>query len=207
MLDLQQAGTYLQQHDLLTPGHIVTGNLRVSDASHRNTNFRVECESGPSYLIKQGIGADKAATVAHEAAVYEALQAGGAEAGVARYLPRFFGFEQVDCTLILELVRDSETLAERHARTGKFSVAPARQMGRALAALHSTTPHDNPDLYRVLRGSTYSGAPHWILSVHRPYLREFGLASSCQRPNRQDHPTLSRVLRAIRYVARGMAEF
>ena len=158
--------------------HLVVGSVRISDASYRNTNFRVECDPGPSYLVKQGVGADKAATVAHEAAVYGALQAGGDALGIARYLPLFYGYEREPNTLILELLADAETLAERHVRTGKFSVALARQMGRALAILHSTQPQDNPQLYSVLGRSIYAGAPHWILSVHRPHLRDFGLASN-----------------------------
>lgn len=168
----------LLNKDLIITESLVAGSLRISDASYRNTNFRVECEPGPSYLLKQGVGTDKIATVLHEAAVYGALQVGGAEAGVARYLPRFFGYEAADSTLILELVPDAETLSDRHARTGKFSVGLAQQMGHALAALHSITRQGDPGLYEVLGRSIYGGAPHWILSVHRPYLRDLGLASN-----------------------------
>ncbi len=136
---------YLLQNELLSSRVLVADALRISDASFRNTNFRVESELGPSYLLKQGVGAERSATVGHEAAVYEALLGSGAGTGVARFLPRFFGFEEADSTLILDLVREAETLGERHTRTGKFSVGLAREVGRALAALHSITLEDNPE--------------------------------------------------------------
>jgi hypothetical protein len=178
MLSYSNIISLFLERNILTPQHLVAGSVRVSDASYRNTNFRVECDPGPSYLVKQGVGADKAATVGHEAALYEALQAGGVAQGIAGYLPRFYGYEREHNTLIIELLAGAETLAQRQARTGKFSVALARQVGRALAVLHSIQPQDNPQLYSVLGDSIYAGAPHWILSVHRPYLRNFGLASN-----------------------------
>ncbi|MEO8285168.1 MAG: phosphotransferase [Chloroflexota bacterium] len=173
---------------LLTSQNIVDGHLRVSDISRRNTNFQVESEVGPSYLVKQGIGGDRVATIAGEAAVYAALQGNSsAQAGspahdawqeVASFLPPYYSFDHDANMLILGLVPDAETLAEHHTRTGKFSAQLARSVGRALALLHTTRPHDNPALYSALACAPYSAEPHWILSMPRPYLRRLADASA-----------------------------
>lgn len=178
MLNRQQITPYLQQHEFLSNRVLVEGGVRVSDASQRNTNFRVECAGGPSYLVKQGVGNDRIATVGHEAAVYDALEAGASSRRLGRYLPRFFGYEPLESALVLELFPGAETLAERQVRTGRFSLGLARQLGGALAALHSITVEDNPELFGVLGRSMYGGSPHWTLSVHRPFLRELGMASN-----------------------------
>lgn len=175
MLNKQSITPYLQQHRLLDLEHPVEGSVRISDVSQRNTNFRVECDQAPSYLVKHGAGLDRASTVAHEAAIYRALDG---STSMRRYVPRFYAYDPGESALVLELIEGAETLAERQARTGRFSVESARQFGGALAELHAISPEDNPDLYDVLGRSIYGGRPHWTLSVHRPYLREYGLSSN-----------------------------
>jgi phosphotransferase family enzyme len=136
----------------------------VRDASSRNRNFKVERRRGVSYLVKQGLGPNGIATVAHEAAIYQALS--GLGAAVERHLPRFYGYDPVERMLIVELVRNSEGLASYHLRLGRFPSRVAAALGDALGALHRLT-------WRGSDAKIPPSPPPWILSVHRPDLGVF----------------------------------
>jgi aminoglycoside phosphotransferase (APT) family kinase protein len=155
---------YLLDRGLLSAESIVDGDLVVRDASSRNRNFMVERRRATSYLVKQGFGPDGVATVAHEAAAYQALSRLGAAVGA--HLPRFYGYDHDERVLILELVRSSEGLASYHLRLGRFPRRVAAALGDALGALHRLT-------WRGSDAGTLPALPPWILSVHRPDLSVF----------------------------------
>src|SRR4051812_7628390 len=137
MLTSEGEARYLIRRELASSQQIVEGNLRVTDASARNNNRKVISARGPSYLLKQGIGTDKIATLEREATVYNLLWHSGASSGFARYLPHYYGYNTDEHLLILELLPDAATLWDRHLRLGRFPVAMATEMGRALSLLHS----------------------------------------------------------------------
>lgn len=60
MLEQHEVAAYLLERGLLRRSSIVSGALRVSDASSRNRNHRVRAAPGESYLLKQGSVADAA---------------------------------------------------------------------------------------------------------------------------------------------------
>jgi hypothetical protein len=82
---------YLVHRGLLSAEDIVDREVVVRDASSRNRNFKVQRGTGDSYLLKQGIGAEGAATVAHEAAMYRMLS--GVDGSLLDHVPRFFGYD------------------------------------------------------------------------------------------------------------------
>lgn len=164
MLAQSEVVGYLLDRGLLSTESIVDGDLVVRDASSRNRNYKVERRHAVSYLVKQGLGPDGVATVAHEAAVYQALS--GLGAAVEGHLPRFYGYDQAERVLIVELVRDSEGLASYHLRLGRFPSRVAAALGHALGALHCLT-------WRGSDAGTPPSPPPWILSVHRPDLSVF----------------------------------
>lgn len=164
MLAQSEVVGYLLDRGLLSTESIVDGDLVVRDASSRNRNFKVERRRAVSYLVKQGIGPNGVATVAHEAAVYRVLA--GVGAAVEGHLPRFYGYDQAEQVLILELVRNSEGLASYHLRLGRFPSGVAAALGDALGALHRLT-------WRGSNSGTPASLPPWILSVHRPDLSVF----------------------------------
>ena len=129
---------FLLDRGFICQEHLVNGALVVVDASRRNRNFKVVSECGPSYLIKQGIGPDRRQTVAREAVVYEYLRSISCGGQLARFLPGLCGYVPEDCVLILELMKESESLAEYH-RHGRFSQTLARELGKALADVHRLT--------------------------------------------------------------------
>jgi aminoglycoside phosphotransferase (APT) family kinase protein len=158
--------TFLLQHDLITPANVIEGDITISDASRRHHNLRVTQRDGGGYLLKQGVGAARAAAVAHEAAIYQSL--GRSVHGFRPYLPRFVAYDVKLNILVLELVGGAENLRDYHMRRGHFSLTLARRMGRVLAALHrlmiggqNGLPHESP----------MAGRAPWILSIHRPSIR------------------------------------
>lgn len=163
MLDQADVVDYLLERGLLSRRAVVDGSVVVSDATSRNRNFKVECREGPSYLLKQGLDDDGLVTVAHEAAVYRSLSSGNR--ALRRYLPGYFGYDDDDQVLVLELV-SARDLREYHTETRRFPVTLGAWIGEALGALHRVTgvaDGGNLDPKR---------AP-WILSVHRPDLEIF----------------------------------
>lgn len=154
---LSQAGVigYLLHRGLIAPEAVVAGELVVRDVSSRNRNFAVEATEGPSYLLKQGRAGAGAATVAHEAAVYEQLVTRGDE--LRSHLAGYVGYDREERVLVLELLREAEDMRARQLRTEAFSPRLGEALGTALGTVH-----------REMRGTEPAGPPPWVLSIHRP---------------------------------------
>jgi Ser/Thr protein kinase RdoA (MazF antagonist) len=167
MLNHRDVAVYLVRRGLLSAEDIVDREVVVRDASSRNHNFKVRRGTGDSYLLKQGIGAEGAATVAHEAAMYQMLS--GVGGSLLDHVPRFFGYDAEEGVLAIELVAGGEDLRRYHLRHGGIPEPMAASMGRALGRLH-----------RLTGGSSQPAAQHapWILSIHRPDVTIFREASS-----------------------------
>ena len=178
MLTQHQVAAFLLQRKLIDPVSIIAGDLTIVDVSRRNCNFKISSTQGPCYLIKQGWGPDGVATVAHEAALYQQLQADTQthKAQITRYLPHFYGYDAQAKILILELLRDAEDLRQYHARQSRFSRDLASMMGKALGTLHCPTQRRE----KALDDSWFSGRPPWVLTLYRPHLRIFWDASEAK---------------------------
>jgi thiamine kinase-like enzyme len=166
---------YLLKSNLVNSQAIVEGDISVVNVSRRNRNFKVISAQGPCYLLKQGVGQDGIATVAHEAAVYQLLQAKTGNGGFDRYVPRFYRYNSQENILILELLGDALNLREYHTRRGRFSTTHAKAMGKALGTLHC--------LWQLMEGGdeknlSLSRNPPWVLSLHSPELGFFRNISS-----------------------------
>jgi aminoglycoside phosphotransferase (APT) family kinase protein len=127
---------YLLERNLIDAAAIVDGDLRLIDASRRNTNFRVVRERASSYLLKQGAGRDPFVSTAREAFVYALLADAGGKA-IARLLPRVYDFDADRELLIIELFEGADDLRAYHHRRGRFPTSVAAQLGKALAQLHA----------------------------------------------------------------------
>jgi hypothetical protein len=170
MMAEREVVDFLLGRGLLSPKAIVDGDLSIYDVSRRNRNFKLVSHGGPSFLVKQGFDREGRATLANEAAVYEALAANGAR--VRRFLPELHAHEPDRGLLVLELVTDARTLTEHQSR-GRFSTGVAAGVGRALGALHSESGDLPEDARR------YAVLP-FGLSVHRPavaWLRDLSAAN------------------------------
>jgi thiamine kinase-like enzyme len=136
MLNELEVVSYLLERGLLRQKDFVNGNVAVVNTSRRNHNFQVLSPSG-SYQLKQAVGPDRVATISREAALYQALHSEHGAARVARYLPKFRGYDSEQSLLILEFVHDVETIRERQERAGTAPASAADEVAEALAALHS----------------------------------------------------------------------
>lgn len=170
MLEQHEVAGYLLKRRLVSRRSIVAGSLRMRDASSRNRNVRVsDGATGRSYLVKQGVVADSAHTLANEAALYRRLSAGSA--ALRDCVPRLHGYDRARGLLILEWISQGADLERIVASRGACPPALAAALGRALAALHAVAP-DDEQLRR--------DAP-WVLALHRPpleALRYFSEASA-----------------------------
>jgi serine/threonine protein kinase len=155
---------YLLTRNLITPKCVVDGNAAILDTSRRNHNFRVVSRDG-SYLLKQAVGLDSVETISHEASIYQMLSS-------RRHIPRFHAYDAEQHVLILELVRDAETLREQHQRSGRASAHTAEQVADALAALHRVTDFHGDGNREAL--TQCSPVP----SSHSPDLKTFRTISS-----------------------------
>ncbi|HEU5101389.1 MAG TPA: phosphotransferase [Roseiflexaceae bacterium] len=165
MLKHSEVAAYLLQRRLIDASTIVAGELRIEDVSRRNSVFKVIGRDSPCYLLKQGVGPEGAATVAHEAAVYQLLRSSDADNRLARYLPGYYGYDAQEQLLTLELLRDAQDLRVYHARRGRISARLAAALGDALAILHQlSVPADGWDT----AGGRFVGQPPWILASGCP---------------------------------------
>jgi hypothetical protein len=175
MLTPAEVVPYQLRHDLVRPETVVAGEVPVFDATRRNPNDKVGSAGSASYLVKQGVGPERAAMVDGEATVYRMLHGDGGPAGrrFGRYLPRLCLHDPADHVLVLELLREAQDLQAYHQRRGRCSRTLAAGLGRALGSLHR------------LPGSPGAGgaaaipvrpAP-WVLAIHRPDLPLYHAAS------------------------------
>ena len=176
LLTQRDAVPHLLDAGLIESRQVVEGGVRVVDASQRNRTFKVIAGSGPSFLLKQGIGAGGRAMVAHEAAVYRMLHEDRRARRLRRYLPRFHRHEADDAVLVLELMPEALNVQDYVLRTGRFSTLHARCIGRALAALHDIprpAAHAVDGAHGAAAPADPLLSPHapWVLSLHRPVLR------------------------------------
>jgi hypothetical protein len=172
MLTEREVIPYLLQKQFISAAALVDGDLAVIDASRRNCTFHVVRAHGPGYVLKQGVDPASRATVAREAAIYQYLQTQSPSVGLARYLPRYYGYDPHEHVLILELVRAAHSLHEAHVRRGRFPMGLAAAMGQALGALHDLP--GTPDNRTLQEGATL---PAWVLGLHRPGLGLFRTVS------------------------------
>jgi len=170
----QEMVRYLLRRGLISPATIVDNDLHIVDTSRRNCNLAVTTERGRSYLLKQGLGEQSAMTVAHEALVYRYLAELPGTERLERYLPRCHDFDAATGVLVLELLPDALNLREHAYRRRRCSVRLARELGRALAALHGC------DVHRLHHqaGLSLPGGQPWALWADRPTLATYRNATS-----------------------------
>jgi thiamine kinase-like enzyme len=175
MLTREELIPYLLDHQLLSTRCVVDGDLIVIDSSRRNRNFKVISEREPSYLVKQGVGPEGAATVANEAAAYQLFYRNPECAGLKPFLPRFHGYYADERVLVLELLRGAEDLRQYHLRGSRFSTAIAARLGHALASLHRMSQ----PVGMLRNGEIRFPSPlPWVLTVHQPNQQIFRDISS-----------------------------
>jgi aminoglycoside phosphotransferase (APT) family kinase protein len=170
MLGLSSVASYLLSRGLVSEADIVDGDLAITESPHRNANYKVISEHGPSYLVKQGVGVERAATVEREATVYGFFESVPGGEAMRRYLPRCCHYDPEAHILVIELVMGAEDLDRHYQRVGRFSVEHAGKLGRALGRLHSMPASDWKD---YVGGMGAALLPFNVLAIHRPRLDRY----------------------------------
>ncbi|WP_139283242.1 phosphotransferase [Raineyella antarctica] len=164
---------YLRDRKLLGAASVVSGDVRVFDASRRNRNFKVLRSDGPSLFVKQGTLRAGFSAVRREAEVYGLLN--GPEVGHPPYphAPRFVGYDPDQDVLVIELLADTVDLRRHDTGRRTVPLRAAAALGAALAGLHALVP---PSTAAARLGDGEPG----VLTAHRPglaLLRDFSAAS------------------------------
>jgi aminoglycoside phosphotransferase (APT) family kinase protein len=172
MISPQRLVQYLSRRKLLQRGETFDAGFTITNASRRNHVLRVIRDRGTSYLIKQGIDAERIKTMQHEASVYQAL---GSSNGLSPYLPPHFGYDPRGQILILGLFTDTQDLRSYHESGARPSAFLGEMLGEAVAEIHAYRPNGRrartafarlgqhvPEIFRVhrlpIRGLRYFSA-------------------------------------------------
>ena len=191
-LTAESVAPYLLDHELVTRRQLVDDGLAVAEFSRRNRSFRAANERGVSYLLKQGVGSERALTVANEASAYAFLHArfGARDAGA--FFPRRHAYDADNNVLVMEFLRGAENLREYHTRTHRFPTGVAAQLGRAVARVHALVPD----------WLTKPSDPPWALSALQlpavGFLREVSGSNLQLVKIIQEFPEYGRLLETLR---------
>lgn len=128
---------------LLTSRDIVTSDVRVEPIAARNRSLRVRNPAGRGLFLKQAEPADPsaAATLAREAAFYEAASTPVVASVVRDLVPELVSWDPDRALLILGLIPDACNAHELDDADGPTQFPRiGALLGEALAAFHGVTP-------------------------------------------------------------------
>lgn len=127
---------FLISRGLLSPDAVFAGDLVILDASRRNRNFKVIRSAGPGLFVKQmrDMQQDAVLTLRREAACYERARD---DPALSRLMPRLINYDPARHLMIVELLPDAESLADRHAREKTFPAEIGQMLGEGLGLYHA----------------------------------------------------------------------
>jgi hypothetical protein len=129
---------YLIAKGLITTQSVVDGDFILAEAGRRNRNFKLSRRRLPGLFVKQVKSTEPQAiiTIEREAAFYRAI-GDPRYAAISGMIPRFIDYDPTRYALTLRLTEDAESLSERQIRETVVPPDLARQLGQALALIHS----------------------------------------------------------------------
>jgi hypothetical protein len=129
---------YLLHKGLVQLPDCVAGRFSVRENSSRNTNFMVNREYPPGYLVKQAKRwkPDQIETVQTEAACYWLVKERKAFQGLRPYLPEFYTFDFLHHILITELLPNTQSLMDYYLESKRSPIAIGETIADILAAYH-----------------------------------------------------------------------
>src|SRR5262249_40596199 len=112
------------------------------------------------YFLKQGVDAERMASVAREAAFYTLFHARRLDRGPGALVPGFDRYDAERHVLVLRLLTGARTLRGHYGRCRVFGRRVGAAVGRALGRVHR-------ELAAAARPPELFATP-WVLNVHRP---------------------------------------
>jgi hypothetical protein len=174
MLTQAEIVHYLVGAGHTSPESIVNCNFDIIEASHRNCNFKIVSDHGPSYFLKQLKDTSAGETVANEARTYRLLQEVSTGETLLHHIPHVVKYDSDQGILIVELQRNSRDLYQHCERCGRIPIGAAVSLGRALSSLHRITGA----ALDVARQRGFMNHCPGVLYIHRPGLGIFRDTSS-----------------------------
>lgn len=165
MLGCTDLVEYLARKDLLDPRSVVENDLVLVEFRRRNLSYGVVSANSPSYLIKQALGARGREGIVREANIYALLSRARTATGrfMAPYLPVVIHFDEKLGVLVLEYLRDAQTLLETYDERARFPCRHSAHAATALATLHQLSLEQGDAEALML-------PPPAALKIHRPDL-------------------------------------
>jgi len=167
MLTRRDALQHLLRLGLLSPGELVTQDIRATEYVGRNHLVRIERSNAPCYIVKQprDANAPDAATMWTEAAVFWLSVHDPAFAVLAPWMPRYYHYDELNRLLTIELVAASDSLLAK--QTSGLAIEPRllHDVGRAFGTLHGPAS-------QVLREERvrrlFNTGLAWVLTLGQP---------------------------------------
>jgi hypothetical protein len=125
---------YLIVRDFLKREEAIGAGLSVQDSSRRNCVFKVTRAAGGSYLVKQGMDADRNKTIRREGSAYREMKH---DKRLQRIVPKTYGYDSRRNTLIVELLTDAIDLRSYHESRKGTPPIIGEILGSAVADIHS----------------------------------------------------------------------
>lgn len=168
---------YLMARGLVTPASVVDGDFTVIDMSRRNHNLQVARRESPGLFVKQVGDWDplSAETMRREATCYWLAGNDPDFAALAAMMPRYHLYDPARQVLVLEMVRDGESLGEFHRRLGRFPAGMAARLGTLLGTYHRDAGGRRRDLPQ---DTVFPRSVPWVLSIHFHNPSHFGPVSA-----------------------------
>src|SRR5215472_2528638 len=187
---------FLIGRGLLSPDAVLAGDLIILDASRRNRNFKVIRGAEPGLFVKEmreGLP-DAMMTLRREAACYERARD---DPALSRLMPRLISYDPARHLLIVELLPDAESLADRHAREKTFPVEIGRMLGEGLGLYHAQAARIvGDDAMRSLFARQIPLVLNWRGRGHAA-LGQYGGVGPALSAIVQQHPEFQTLLDAI----------
>lgn len=130
---------YLVDRGLATSSSIVNEHFFLVEVGRRNRNFKVYLGNQKGLFVKQIKSVDPQAisTLQREAGFYHRLRESRLDGEVQQIVPRMVQYDSTRHILTMELLHDSESLAESHSRDIRHLHETSRRLAEGVAVLHS----------------------------------------------------------------------
>jgi len=157
---------YLLGRGLITYDSVVDGDLTITEKTLRNRNFKVIRRQNPSLFLKQIKNWDQQSilTLQYEATCYGLAQNDPDFAGLIPLMPKYYWFDPSQYILVIELLDNSENLADYHTRLGHFPADVAALIGKRLGEFHREI---GPKVKNGAKDSKFQKRIPWILNLHQ----------------------------------------
>ena len=118
------------------------GDWKIAEVGRRNRNFKVIRARNRGLFVKQVKSAEPQAvsTLWREAAFYRLVSSDSRYAAARPMLPSLVHHDNQRHALVVELIAEAESLAERQMREGLPNRETMRLLGQTLGSIHSLAP-------------------------------------------------------------------